>query len=257
VNFLFPKDVASFRVSSTSPLSDEEGIFEFKKNSKGETSLVQFECTATGPMEARRKFQRAVLPVLDRFSYLANCPVVVTTLTVTDPKNDHVTIEYVSPYQKVTINPHDGTIFFQMSPVYAMYREAKNSNSDFYKFLCYHKILEGLLGPLRTRVFQYARDRGTTLEGTKETVPDSEHIRGLYRTYIGKSIKVFFDEVMTPHFRKAVAHFVTDKGGILNMSAPEHIDSYAEILYMYELCVRTAIQSHESLLKDLQSKDNT
>ena len=86
-------------------------------------------------------------------------------------------------------------------------------------------------------------------------MPASEHIPAGYRAYVGKSVKAFFDDVMTPRFRNAVAHFVTDDGAILNMSATEHVDSYAEILFVSELCVRTVIHSHESLLKALQTKN--
>jgi hypothetical protein len=132
--------------------------------------------------------------------------------------------------------------------------EAKNSNSDFYKFLCYYKILEGLLGILRANIFTRARAQGLTLHRPKETIPPSPDISMRFQTYAEKPIKTFFDAVMTPRFRNAVAHFVTDDGAILNMSDPDHIDNYAEILFVSELCVRTMIESHENLLKDAQSK---
>lgn len=228
-----------------------EGMFEIKKNSLGEKSLVEFECVATNPAEARRKFQTAVLPFLDYLSYLADCPVVVAMLRVEDPKNDRVSIEYVSPYRKTTVNPHIANLFLELAPVYAMYREAKNSYSDFYKFLCYYKILEGLLGTLRANVFSRARAAHIDLGRPKETVPSSPDIPPPYQAHIGKPIKAFFDGVLTPQFRNAVAHFITDDGGVLNMSSPEHIDSYGEVLYVLELCVRTVIKSHETLLSKL------
>jgi len=229
-----------------------EGIFEIKKNSSGEKSLVEFECIATNPTEARRKFQTAVLPFLDYLSYLANCPVVVAMLRVEDPKNDRISMEYISPYRKTTVNPHIANLFVELAPVYAMYREAKNSHSDFYKFLCYYKILEGLLGKLRANVFSSARAEHIELRRPKETVPASADIPSRYQAYVGTPIKAFFDGVLTPQFRNAVAHFITDDGGILNMSSPEHVDSYAEVLFILELCVRTVIESHETLLSNLQ-----
>lgn len=228
-----------------------EGMFEIKKNSLGEKSLVEFECVATNPTEARRKFQTAVLPFLDYLAYLADCPVVVAMLRVEDPKNDRVSMEYVSPYRKTTVNPHVANLFLELAPVYAMYREAKNSYSDFYKFLCYYKILEGLLGTLRANVFSRARSEHVDLGRPKEIVPSSSEIHAPYQAHIGKPIKAFFDEVLTPQFRNAVAHFITDDGAVLNMSSPEHIDSYSEVLYVLELCVRTVIESHETLLRRL------
>ena len=48
-------------------------------------------------------------------------------------------------------------LFGEMKPVYAMYREGKNSNSCFYGFLCYYKIMEGLLGGMRANAFARAK----------------------------------------------------------------------------------------------------
>lgn len=234
-----------------------DGMFEFKKNSAGEKSIVEFDCVATSPVDAKRKFQTAILPFLDYLSFLADCPVVVAMLRVEDPRNDRISVEYVSPYHKTTVNPHLADLFLEMAPVYAMYREAKNSYSDFYKFLCYYKILEGLLGALRASVFSRARAEHVDLGRPKETVPSSSEIPAQYQEYIGKPIKAFFDVVLTPNFRNAVAHFITDDGAILNMSSPKHINNYGEILYVLELCVRTVIKSHEDLLRKLHSRHGT
>lgn len=231
-----------------------EGMFEFKKNRLGEKSLVEFECIARNTTDARKKFQSAVLPFLDYLAYLANCPIVVSTVRVEDKKNDRTTIEYVSPYRNATVNLHVSTLFIEMAPVYALYREAKNSNSDFYRFLCYYKLLEGLLGTLRANVFIRARDKGVTLKRPKENVPAFEGVPTQFQAVVGTSIKAFFDAVLTPQFRNAVAHFVTDDGAILNMSAPAHIESYAEILFISEVCVRAMIASHELLLQALQAQ---
>lgn len=231
-----------------------QGTFEIKKNSSGEKSLIEFKCTARSHLEARRKFQTAVLPFLDHLSYMADCPVVIATLRIEDPKNYRVSIEYVSPYRKTTVNPGTAAIHMELQPVYAMYREAKNSYSDFYKFLCYYKILEGLLGKLRGELFSRAHAESIDLGRPKEVVPVCPEIPETYKPYVGKSIKAFFDTVLTPKFRNAVAHFVTDDGSILNMSSPEHIDRFAEVRYVSEICVRTAIGSYESMLNTLHGK---
>ncbi|MEI6846808.1 MAG: methylamine utilization protein MauJ [Chlorobiaceae bacterium] len=228
-----------------------EGMFEIKKNNLGEMSLVKFECVATNPTEAKRKFQTAVLPFLDYLSFLANCPVVVAMLRVEDPENNRISMEYVSPYRKTTVNPHIANLFLELAPVYAMYREAKNSYSDFYKFLCYYKILEGLLGKFRANIFIRARAANIDLGRPKETVPAFSEIPSTYQKHIGMPVKAFFDSVLTPQFRNAVAHFISDDGAVLNTSLPEHIDSYGEVLYVLELCVLTVIKSHETFLNQL------
>lgn len=230
-----------------------DGVFEFKKNRLGEHAQVDFECEASSTAESRKKFLTAVLPFLDFIAYSANSPLYVTTIKIDDPKNDRQTIEYISPYRKATVNPHTANLLPELHPVYSMYREAKNSHSDFYRFLCYHKLLEGLLGKMRSNLFQNAKARGLTLTRRRDIIPDTPDLEGPYKTYTGKPIKEFFDNVLTPRFRNAVAHFITDDGAVLNMSAPEHIDSYAEVLYITELCVRTVIDNYQAMLFELHA----
>ncbi|MFM0428434.1 hypothetical protein PQQ75_05410 [Paraburkholderia aspalathi] len=245
--FLVPSDAHALRIQSP------QGVFDVKKNRFGEKSLVEFKCLATNVAEARRKFQLAVLPFLDLMAYLADSPIVVASARIEDHKNARTTIDYVSPYRKVTINPHISTIFPEMEPVYAMYREAKNSHSDFYKFLCYYKILEGLLGPVRAEIFVTAKNRGITLPRARDVVPESPHIPDDLKEHAGKSVRSFFDSVMTPRFRNAIAHFMTDDGTVLNMSSPDHIDSYSGILFISELCAREVIKNHEQLVQQLHA----
>jgi hypothetical protein len=232
-----------------------EGMFEIKKNAEGEKSLIEFECDAKNTTEAKQKFRAAVLPFLDYLSYISNCPIIIGMIRVEDTKNDRISIEYVSPYRKTVVNPHNANLYTELAPVYAMYREAKNSHSDFYKFLCYYKILEGLLGKLRANLFSKARNEKIDLTRPKEIVPSSTEIFETYKIHIGTPLRSFFDNVLTPKFRNAVAHFNTDDGAVLNTSSPEHIASYGEVLYILELCVRTAISSHEYLLNEFHSSN--
>jgi len=72
-----------------------------------------------------------------------------------------------------------------------MYREAKNASSDFYRFLCYYKILEGLLGPMRADVYKRAATKGLEIRAPKQLVPAGSELPGALRSYAGKPIKVF------------------------------------------------------------------
>lgn len=248
--FLVPESAISVRAQTS------EGMFELRKNGDDELSLVEFECVATGPAEARGKFFAAVLPFLNHLSYVANCPVEVATIRVEDGKNEITHLECVIPFKRVTVNPHESRLYNDMAPVYAMYREAKASHSDFYRFLCYYKIMEGLLGSMRSQVYRLAREHNITLEASRDRVPGedvAQYIPKAYRENVGTPIKAFFDEVLTPQFRNAVAHFMTDDGGVLNMSDPSHIARYADIQFISELCCRQVIRSHEMLLAALHS----
>ena len=109
----------------------------------------------------------------------------------------------------------------------------------------------GLLGTLGQARLT-GKQAGIEPQKPKDIVPYSSDVPASFRAYVGKSVKEFFDAVLTPReFRNAVAHFVTDEGGFLNMSDPVHIDKYSEILLVCELCARVVISSHESLLQSL------
>lgn len=226
-------------------------MMEFSKNSKGEQSLVIFECFAHSIQEARKKFQEFALPFIDNTAYIANCPIFVQTIKVDDIQNHVQSIEYTSPYRKCTPNQHLVEVRAELMPIYAMYREAKNSHSNFYKFLCYHKILDGLLGELRAKVNQRARKVGVELQKEREVIPEDPEIPTTYKSHIGKTIKSFYDDVLTPQFRNAVAHFITKDGAILNLSDPRMVIKYSEIMYISEICARTMIASHARLLAQL------
>lgn len=231
-----------------------DGVFELRKNSRGEHSLVEFECEAGSIADARKKFMLAVVPFLDLLTFNVNSPLFLTSISIEDSKNNIRALDYVSPYRPATLSPHFGSLFPELMPVFALYREAKNSGSSFYKFLCYHKLLDGIYGIMRANLFKQAKSKNITLTQQRDVVPDSPYIVESLKQHIGQSIKVFLDSTLTPRYRNAVAHFVTDDGGILNMSLPEHINSYAEILYITELAVRVAIESYQSMLTELYSK---
>ena len=228
-----------------------EGMFEIKKNSKGEQSFIEFECEAEGVAQAKDLFLKAALPFLDHQAYLANCPLFITTLRVEDPTNLRTSIDYVSPYREVVINPHVKTLHTELAPVYALYRDAKNSHSDFYTFLCYQKILDGLLGTIRSNLRTRATKKKLQLSQRRDLVPNSTDISPDFQSWSGKPVKAFFDDVMTPQFRNAIAHFITKDGAVLNLSAPEQMTRYASILYVSELCVRVVLETHEAWLQEL------
>ncbi len=207
--------------------------------------MVRFECKATSPGEASDKFYQAVLPVLDHFSYATNAPLYIDTVRVTDDKNHRTTLFVVAPFKPALMESRALLLSNVLRPVYAMYREARNASSDFYRFLCFFKLLEALLSTFRARLRQEAKDKGVILPSAKDLVPDHPEIPTHLRHHIGKSIREFSDTVLTPQFRNAIAHFETSDGLILHTSDPAHMAQYANIMLITELCVREVIGRHE------------
>jgi hypothetical protein len=232
-------------------VSTPQGDVKFGKNDLGEISFATYECGSDSITSAKKMFLRGILPFFDHMAYATNAPLFIAALWIDDPKNQHTTIYYVNPYHKFTVNSHARQVMIEMGPIYAMYREAKNSQSNFYKFLCYYKILEGLLGKIRASAVKCARKLGISPLFAKALVPDSQHFEAAQKSLVGMPLKKFFDEVLTPRYRAAVAHFITNKGEVLNMSDPAHLNAYTDILLACELCAREAIANHEALLQQI------
>lgn len=228
-----------------------EGQFYIKTNDAKRLSFVELECFAASPQEARTKFINAVYPVLDHFSYAHNVALFVSMIRVMDIAHKSFHVECTAPYRSQVVPNTMSTLFEEMKPVYAMYREAKNTDSNFYKFLCCYKIMEGLLGKMRANAFARAKAAGVDVKIERDLVPDDENLAPELKPYAGKPMKAFFDNVLTGRFRHAVAHFVTDDG-ILQTSSATDLSTYSGVSLVTDLCARQLIASHEQLLVQLQ-----
>ena len=233
----------------TLKIATNDGAFFIKRNKSNELSYIEAEIPTMSIDDASKKFRRMVTPMLDHLSYLNNCPIFVGKIIYSDEKNNNEAGDYVAPYRKSVINNSVSLLSGSLMPIYAMYREAQNASSNFYKFICYFKIMDGLMGKMRADVFQMARDASINLEGTKLIVPDHEDIQGDLRQSIGRPVMELFDGLLTTKFRNAASHFMTKDGSILNVSDPEHIDNYAGVILICELCVRLSIADHEAMLQ--------
>lgn len=227
------------------------GQFVIRKNKAGRLSYVEMDCVAGNFMAARSRFIEAVYPALDHFSYTMNVSLVVAMLRIVDLTHNTIHLDCVAPYRVQLLPNLANRLFLEMKPIYSMYREAKNSESDFYKFLCFYKIIEGLFGRMRAGLFSRAKELGLELKTERNAVPDDEQLHADLKQYVGKPMKAFFDNVLTDKFRNAMAHFMTDDGSVLQISAPVEIYTYASLALITDLCARQLIAAHERLLVQL------
>lgn len=232
-------------------IDTELGQFQIRKNAAGRLSYVEMDCIAGNFIEARSRFIQAAYPALDHFSYTMNVSLTVAMLRILDLTHNTIHIDCAVPYRVQIIPDSANRLFLEMKPVYSMYREAKNSESDFYRFLCFYKIMEGLLGKMRSRTFSRAKETGVNLKTERDIVPDNEQLSSELRQYAGKPMKPFFDNVLTSKFRNAMAHFVTEDGSVLQISSPAEIYIYSNLALITDLCARRLIANHERLLAQL------
>ena len=230
-----------------------EGAFELKTNKQGQEAIIEFECEADSMQNARAIFMQAILTLLDQQAYISNSPLFVTSLRMLDVDHSVTSLDYTSPYQKVRLDPPVMQVRPELAPIYALYRDAKNSHSDFYRFLCYHKILDGTLVTITRNIRDRARKNNIQLSKMRDLVPDLDDIHKEYKEWIGKPIKKFYDDVMNPQFRHAVAHFTLKDSSVLKLSDPHEIERYSNILYVAESCVREVIKNSETWFFEIEA----
>ncbi len=140
----------------------------------------------------------------------------------------------------------------ELLPVYALYREAKNATSHFYRFLCYYKILEGIYSTLRAPLFETARKRGISILAEKEVIPEHRELRMFQPAVIGRPIKDYVDRDLQ-EVRNSVAHYILDSGTFMSPSDPDAIAQVANVILPAELCCRVVIGNHEKYLQQLET----
>lgn len=222
-----------------------EGTLELRHNSKRELASAHYECVSTSSNNARVKFLEAISPFLDHISYLGNVPIHLNIIECHDEKNNIRAYNCINPHAQVVINPHEGNLQAALLPIYALYREAKNGHSLFYRFLCYFKIMEGIYTHLRPKTFSKAKKLGLVLTKIKEVLPEHDELRGTHQNLIGKPIKEIFDTRFTPEFRHHVAHYVLSNGEIMNVSDQKANDRFGGELLAIEMCARILIATQE------------
>ncbi|MFH1690464.1 MAG: methylamine utilization protein MauJ [Candidatus Eisenbacteria bacterium] len=235
-------------------LDTTAGRVTLSKNERGELAGARMKCAATSHSRALDTLNQALAPWLDYYSFKANVPVVIGTLHSIDVKNRTASTSFVSPHKSVVVPEGVGEMSPEIQPIYALYREAKNTSSNFYKFLCYHRILEGIYGggKLRANLMRSARRAGVNIVWPADRVPPTLGTDGLPADFVGRAISDVFNRELTSEYRRNVAHFRAKDGTILNPSSYSWNSKFAQVVRVSEACARTAMESYEKALEELE-----
>jgi hypothetical protein len=234
-------------------VQSSHGDFEVETNASHELSLVRMAVQAQMPVDAIFKANDAIAAFLDQLSFHAQAPVSVALVKARDPKNEITTFGVVGPERENTINTGGQELHVELAPIYALYREFKNSESAYYRLLCLYKIMEGILGVLRRQARDRAKELSVPLGLPKERVPEHPDIPSHLRYLIGKPIRDFYDNTLQKGYRDVAAHFLVQDTVVLHVSSSVERSRFAEMTFICDLCVRILITNHEALLTRLQA----
>ncbi len=194
-----------------------DGAFEFTgfPNPAGFLGKVVSEpFNAQNRDDAEHKAYRALLPALSNWSIHLDIPLHVETIETAELRTGNAGIRVVHPFLEVPFAvegnppPHDSEFAHYAS----MYREALDSNSPVYRFLCLFKIIEGIRFR-RARLGKEAAHAGKRFLRPVETIPDGENE---LRTWLNALFPVHaewdgltLDQIFQPEAKgKRISHLV-------------------------------------------------
>lgn len=224
-------------------LQNQYGIIFGLKNDLNEIYAFEGEIKATAYFEAFKIFNKSLLPFIDYLSYFSNTPIVISRISCLDIINQIRTISYLVPYNNVIVNQHYGKVYEDLIPIFVLYREAKNNQSPFYKFLCYYKILEGIFKSIRPALMFKKKSERKTIVRLEENVPYHPEISYKHKEQIGKKIQSAFNDFFADEFRNVVAHFILKDGRFLNVSEYQTNEDFDKAVLLLELCVRKVLDN--------------
>jgi hypothetical protein len=230
----------------------QHGSFRFSTNENAELSIVEFTCIATNYRDAIKKFYRDIGPVLDFLTFAVDAPLFVSLVATEDSKHLTIAVRSHAPFVSSLIEGSFGfSISERLLPIYQLYREARNSHSFFYQFLCIFKMLEGLFSVVRPAIFKEARVKNIDLPSIKDLVPDSPFFPDPLKAYVGKTVKSAYDSILITRFRNATAHFAVGNYQILNFNDPDRHDVYSDLCHFGFVCTRVVIENTEALARTI------
>jgi hypothetical protein len=216
-------------------VSSAHGILELLPNNERRVSIVRLELETTSIAKARKTFQQAIASVLDQLSYAAQVPFQVVQVTVIDQKNQITTTEVNTPYPNFALTASFVSLEIPaLAPAYAMYREAMNSSSPFYRFFCFYKILEGLLKKVKSDLYATAKRHSICIPRMEAKVPLINDMSADLKPYAGKSI--------------------TYDGNILNLHELDAIASYSSVIHLTNLCCREVLNYYQACTTQIQAE---
>jgi hypothetical protein len=246
----------------------EDGQFEFiglpnERGFLGKIVTAPFQAKDRG--HAEEIAYRALASPLSNMSLHLDIPLEIGYRETKELSNGSASISLVSPYLDAPMAIHATSNFGPEFRSYAaLYREALNTNSPVYQFLCLFKILEALRAR-RTRLAREAKRTNTSYTAPDEVLPGTPaeiktwleslfYIRrefdlSAYESAVpqdlrGRKASDVIENALNP-LRVKVAHALFGSGGDLPLSSDDltHTRSVTSRLLVTKCLVRRLLKS--------------
>jgi hypothetical protein len=217
------------------------------------------ELQADNAQAAEHEAYGSIAPFLSAWSMNADVPIHVETIQVTDLTTHVSSLRVSTPHFEMNfpggMHPFLLDEFCQYASIY---REGLNTNSAFYRFLCFYKIIESLIAK-RGKQAKANKAAGQDPRQTYETIPQSKEdiLSLLNRLYpwrnvwdqmaivqtfpseiLGQRVTAIRDGYLRP-LRLGIAHALLDQGEItVILDKMEYIQAVNKWLPLCRLIAR-------------------
>ncbi len=187
----------------------ETVVFALVPNKWGRLGKILTELKADGFEAANRKAYKVLLPILCDLSYRYDVPLDVLQVNAVEKTTLTHAVEKVPDYREAILpeDPFNGGVNYADFPGYTtfayLYREGLNSSSIAYGFLCFFKVIEGIL---KIRATKAAKGERRRYDNEKVVGELAEHFD---EEFHGKRFGYVIDK-MRP-MRARVAHAFLDR----------------------------------------------
>ncbi len=233
-------DPIAVRIDATT--EDGRFIFTASPNQAGFLGKITSDpFKALSFPDAEAKAYRALAPSLSNWSVHLDIPLHIHQVDSTHVASGNSRMSMKMPIWEVPFSVAPATTLMPEFRGYAsLYREAMDSNSSVYAFLCLFKIIEGIQSR-RKRLAVEAKKAGTTFTRPRRRIPDKPEDRvpwlnaifpvrqpwdpmaleSIFRPEVlGKKFGDVIDHILNP-LRVEVAHALSSTSGELTLSVDE------------------------------------
>jgi hypothetical protein len=228
-------------------------------NKDGFLGKLVCEMDADNIQAAETEAYGSLAPLLSAWSMNVDVPIHIETIQVTNLKTHVSFLSIVAPHFEMNISGGAQPAFVDEFCQYAsIYREGLNTGSAFYRFLCFYKIIESLIGK-RGREARIRKEANQDPRHPYEIIPKEPAaiLALLKRLYpwrntwdqmaltqifppevLGKKVTAVRDREFRP-LRLGIAHALLDKGEItVVLDKMEYIQAVNKWLPLCRICAR-------------------
>jgi len=264
--FVLNKNFSQKQVERKNDKHISEMVIRYERNEDGKLSRIICLIKEVSRSKATEYSYNSIAQILSIKAYEEAAPINIYAIIAIDKKNN---ASWISKPQSVVLSelsiPEGIALDRTWKSMFSLYREGVISNSPFYRFFCFYKILEGFylgrgLFNEADKIISKNKSIFPDLKRPKERIDKKMLILSLafnrYDELQGKTFGQFFEWVRKEH-RHLIAHTFPDKYDEerwLNLDDFRTFTEFAIIGNLTDLIIRQIIEDELNLWEKFSEK---